>query len=73
MEQRFVGRVAVIIGGNSGIGLATAKAFAAEGARVVITGRHPDTLRAAVQEIGREAIAYRSDIDFLVDGGAASF
>jgi NAD(P)-dependent dehydrogenase (short-subunit alcohol dehydrogenase family) len=62
LEQRFVGRVAVIIGGNSGIGLATAKAFAAEGAQVVITGRDPDTLRTAVQEIGHEAVAHRSDI-----------
>jgi NAD(P)-dependent dehydrogenase (short-subunit alcohol dehydrogenase family) len=62
LEQRFVGRVAVIIGGNSGIGLATAKAFAAEGAQVVITGRDPDTLRTAVQEIGHNAVAHRSDI-----------
>jgi NAD(P)-dependent dehydrogenase (short-subunit alcohol dehydrogenase family) len=62
LEQRFVGRVAVIIGGNSGIGLATAKAFAAEGARVVISGRDSDTLRAAAREIGHEAVAHRSDI-----------
>ena len=62
MEQRFAGRVAVVIGGNSGIGLATAKAFAAEGARVVITGRDTDTLRTALQEIGHGAVAHRSDI-----------
>jgi NAD(P)-dependent dehydrogenase (short-subunit alcohol dehydrogenase family) len=70
LEQRFVGRVAVIIGGNSGIGLATAKAFAAEGARVVITGRDPDTLRTAAQEIGHNAVAHRSDITDLEQGQA---
>ena len=62
MGQRFLGKVAVVIGGNSGIGLASAKAFASEGARVVITGRDPDTLRAAAVEIGHGATPYRSDI-----------
>jgi NAD(P)-dependent dehydrogenase (short-subunit alcohol dehydrogenase family) len=62
LPQRFEGKVAVVIGGNSGIGLATAKSFAAEGARVVITGRDPETLRAAAQEIGHGAVATRSDI-----------
>jgi NAD(P)-dependent dehydrogenase (short-subunit alcohol dehydrogenase family) len=110
LGQRFEGKVVVVIGGNSGIGLASAKAFALEGARVIITGRDPDTLRSAVQQIGHGAVAQRSDIsklqdidslftqvradhgrvdvlfvnagigafvptgvDFLVDGGAASF
>jgi NAD(P)-dependent dehydrogenase (short-subunit alcohol dehydrogenase family) len=59
---RFEGKVVVIIGGNSGIGLASAQAFANEGARVVIAGRDPDTLRSAVQEIGHGAVAHRSDI-----------
>src|SRR6266702_3283628 len=52
LGQRFLGKVAVIIGGNSGIGLASARAFANEGARVVITGRDSDTLRAAAREVG---------------------
>ena len=62
MGQRFVGKVSVVIGGNSGIGLASAKAFAGEGARVVITGRDPETLRTAVLQIGHEVVACRSDI-----------
>jgi NAD(P)-dependent dehydrogenase (short-subunit alcohol dehydrogenase family) len=62
LAQRFEGRVAVVIGGNSGIGLATAKAFASEGARVCITGRDPDTLRTASHEIGHNTFACRSDI-----------
>jgi NAD(P)-dependent dehydrogenase (short-subunit alcohol dehydrogenase family) len=62
LGPRFEGKVAVIIGGNSGIGLASAQAFANEGARVIITGRDPDTLRAAAQEIGHGAVAHRSDI-----------
>jgi NAD(P)-dependent dehydrogenase (short-subunit alcohol dehydrogenase family) len=62
LGPRFLGKVAVVIGGNSGIGLASAKAFASEGARVVITGRDADTLRAAAKEIGHDAASYRSDI-----------
>jgi NAD(P)-dependent dehydrogenase (short-subunit alcohol dehydrogenase family) len=62
LGPRFLGKVAVVIGGNSGIGLASAKAFATEGARVVITGRDADTLRAAAHEIGHDAVSYRSDI-----------
>jgi len=62
LGQRFLGKVAVVIGGNSGIGLASAKAFASEGARVVITGRDADTLRVAAGEIGHDAVSYRSDI-----------
>ena len=65
MRQRFEGKVAVIIGGNSGIGLASAKAFALEGAQVIVSGRDPDTLRSAVQEIGHGAVAHRSDISNL--------
>jgi NAD(P)-dependent dehydrogenase (short-subunit alcohol dehydrogenase family) len=65
LAQRFEGKVAVVIGGNSGIGLATAKAFASEGARVCITGRDPDTLRMAAHEIGHNTFACRSDIAAL--------
>ena len=52
----------VIIGGNSGIGLSAARAFAQEGAKVVITGRAPDTLESAAKDIGHGAVAIRSDI-----------
>jgi len=62
VNPRFSGKVVVIIGGNSGIGLASAKAFAGEGAHVVITGRNAATLRGAAEEIGRSAIAIQSDI-----------
>jgi NAD(P)-dependent dehydrogenase (short-subunit alcohol dehydrogenase family) len=65
LGQRFLGKVAVIIGGNSGIGLASARAFANEGARVVITGRDTETLRAAAREVGHDAQAHRSDISDL--------
>jgi len=64
---RFESKVAVVLGGNSGIGLAAAKAFALEGARVIITGRDPDTLRSAAREIGHGAVAHRSDISNLGD------
>ena len=62
MSDRFTGRNVVVIGGNSGIGLAAARAFAREGARLVITGRAPQTLHTAAQEIGHGAVAIRSDI-----------
>ena len=62
MSERFAGKSVVVIGGNSGIGLAAARAFAQEGARVVITGRAPQTLHSAAQDIGHEAVAIRSDI-----------
>jgi NAD(P)-dependent dehydrogenase (short-subunit alcohol dehydrogenase family) len=55
-------KVAVITGGNSGIGLATAKAFAREGAQVIITGRRPEALDEAVAEIGNGAIAIAGDV-----------
>ncbi len=51
----------MITGGNSGIGLATAKLFVAEGARVVITGRNQATLEAAAKELGPNALAVVAD------------
>lgn len=52
MSDRLDGKIAVITGGTAGIGLATAKVFAAEGAHVYITGRRLDVLKAALNEIG---------------------
>ena len=61
-NQRFKDKVAVVTGGNSGIGLATARAFAREGARVAITGRSEATLKAAEKEIGPGTLALRTDM-----------
>jgi len=60
--MRLANKTALITGGNSGIGLATARLFVAEGARVAITGRNQKTLDAAAQELGRNAIAIAADI-----------
>ena len=56
------GKVAVITGGNSGIGLATAKRFATEGAQVVITGRRQQVIDEAVREIGSAALGIQGDV-----------
>jgi NAD(P)-dependent dehydrogenase (short-subunit alcohol dehydrogenase family) len=64
---KLEGKVAVITGGNSGIGLATAKEFKKQGARVVITGRDQETLDEAVREIGSDVLAVRSDASNLTD------
>lgn len=73
-------KVAVITGGSTGIGLATAKTFLAEGAKVVITGRTQETLDAAVEEINSDnLLAVKSDtsklneIDHLVSEVTATF
>jgi NAD(P)-dependent dehydrogenase (short-subunit alcohol dehydrogenase family) len=62
---RLNGKLAFITGGNSGIGLATAKAFAQEGARVAISGRDPKTLAAARDEIGPDTLALSCDVSDL--------
>jgi len=61
------GKIALITGGNSGIGLATAKAFVNEGAYVFITGRRDPELAAAVKEIGGNVSGVRSDASNLGD------
>ncbi len=67
MTNRFNNKVVVVTGGTSGIGLATAKAFAAEGASVFITGRRQDALDAAVKEIGGTVTGVRGDMANLAD------
>lgn len=66
MQPRFSDKAVLVTGGNSGIGLASARAFAAEGARVVITGRDPATLRLAAESMSG-ALAIRSDVSVLGD------
>jgi NAD(P)-dependent dehydrogenase (short-subunit alcohol dehydrogenase family) len=59
--NRFTNKTVLVTGGNSGIGLSAAKAFAAEGARVVITGRDTATLDQARSTLGPQALALRND------------
>jgi NAD(P)-dependent dehydrogenase (short-subunit alcohol dehydrogenase family) len=65
--KRLEGKVAVVTGGNSGIGLATAKRFHEEGARVVISGRNEKTLDEAVKEIGKGTVAIQADVSSAKD------
>ncbi|WP_111414993.1 SDR family NAD(P)-dependent oxidoreductase [Billgrantia lactosivorans] len=64
---RLEGKIAVITGGNSGIGLATAKRFVAEGAEVFITGRRQEELDRAVETIGSGVTAVQGDVSRLDD------
>ena len=61
------GKVAVVTGGSSGIGLATAKRFVEEGAYVFIVGRRQDALEAAVKQIGKNVKGVRADVSNLDD------
>jgi NAD(P)-dependent dehydrogenase (short-subunit alcohol dehydrogenase family) len=63
--MRLANKTVLITGGNSGIGLATARLFASEGAKVAITGRNPETLAAAKKEIGANGLAIRADVTDL--------
>ena len=61
------GKTALVTGGNSGIGLATAKIFHANGARVAISGRDPTTLAAAARELGDRGLVVQADVTRLAD------
>ncbi len=64
---RLEGKIAVVTGGSTGIGLAAARRLARDGARVFITGRRQDELDAAVAEIGPSATGVRGDVSKLAD------
>src|SRR5258708_23829291 len=64
---KLEGKIALVTGGNSGIGLATAKQFVNEGAHVFITARRNAQLAAAVKEIGRNVTGVQGDVSNLGD------
>jgi NAD(P)-dependent dehydrogenase (short-subunit alcohol dehydrogenase family) len=65
--SKFANKVVVITGGNSGIGLATARHFKREGASVVISGRDKDTLSAAIDAIGEGTLTIQADVTVMAD------
>jgi NAD(P)-dependent dehydrogenase (short-subunit alcohol dehydrogenase family) len=65
--KRLEGKVAVVTGGNSGIGRATAREFSEQGARVVISGRDQQTLDEAKREIGGDVLTVKADVSDLAD------
>ncbi|WP_310394828.1 SDR family oxidoreductase [Hymenobacter sp.] len=65
--NKLQGKVALVTGGNSGIGLATAQLFAQEGAQVIITGRDQATLDEAARLVGPGTLAVRSDVSQLAE------
>src|SRR5580698_2270682 len=67
MPQKLAGKVAVITGGSSGIGLATAKRFVDEGAYVFITGRRQNELETAVSQIGKNVTGVQSDVSKMAE------
>ncbi|GAA5784587.1 SDR family NAD(P)-dependent oxidoreductase [Chitiniphilus shinanonensis] len=67
MAKRFENKVVVVTGGSDGIGLATARRFAAEGAHVYVTARRQEPLDAAVKEIGNGVVGVRGDVANLAD------
>ena len=67
MLGRVESKIAVVTGGTSGIGLATAKLLAAEGAKVFVTGRRNPELAAAIEQIGHGAVGIEGDVSKLED------
>lgn len=67
--QKLLGKTALITGGNSGIGLASAKLFVEHGARVIITGQNPKSLEQARLSLGEDVLALQSDSGKLEDIG----
>src|SRR4026208_2411381 len=67
MENKLEGKIAVITGGNSGIGLATGKRFVSEGANVFIFGRRQNEIDAGISEIGNNVIGIQGDVSNLAD------
>ena len=67
MKNMLDGKIALITGGSSGIGLATAKRFVAEGAKVIIAARDRKKLDAALTELGADAMAVQADVSKLAD------
>ena len=65
MAAKLTGKIALITGGSSGLGLATARQFIAEGAQVIITGRRQTELDSAVKELGANALGVRGDVSKL--------
>jgi NAD(P)-dependent dehydrogenase (short-subunit alcohol dehydrogenase family) len=65
IPKRLEGKIAVITGGNSGIGLAMAHRFMQEGAYVFITGRRENELDKAVKQIGRNVFGVQGDVSNL--------
>ncbi|MGH9529922.1 MAG: glucose 1-dehydrogenase [Terriglobales bacterium] len=65
--KRLEGKIAVVTGGNSGIGLATAQRFREEGARVAISGRSQKTLDEAAKLLGKDALVVQADVSKLAD------
>jgi NAD(P)-dependent dehydrogenase (short-subunit alcohol dehydrogenase family) len=66
-DLRFSGQVVLITGGSSGIGLAAAQLFAAEGAQVVLVGREPGALQAAAFKLGGEVLTVAADVGRVAD------
>ena len=67
MANKLSGKVALVTGGSSGLGLATARLFALEGAKVFVTGRRKEELERAAEQIGHGAVGLQGDISKLSD------
>lgn len=67
MSRKLAGKIGLVTGGSSGLGLATAKRFVLEGATVVVTGRRQAELDAAVQELGGSVLGMQGDVSKLSD------